>query len=602
MSAYDDLPPPPPPPPHPGDHVPQPPPHPSPAVDAAYSPPADPTDSEGKPSHVRRNVAAALVAVVVAGAVAGGVFAFRFVRGSADTAVAMAPSDSALYASFNLDPPGSQKMALNDLLNKFPAVSSESQRDTWINLAIDNLGKEAGLTHADVRPWVGPQLAVAAQATALRLSGSTSHAAAFAFLISSTDDAKAQSALDKLRSGKWSGYTWSTQTHDSVQETVGQGNGVPVVSAIVNHMVVLGGSVDFVNEVIDTAHGKHASLDSTNDYKTAISQLPSDRVAVVYVSVPELVKQIGASALGGPFGGTSSQTQRALADAYRGIGAALVASSDGVAVNSVEDYDAAKLPAEVKAVLSVPADQNGALALVPAHAYGFLALTGLRQELQYFAGAFSSLSPLGGGPTLDELGITGTNGIVNHLTGDAGFEVDAVSRSDVPAGAFVFAIDSGASAQTFLDNLAATVCQKTNQCSVSQETKQSYSGVSIKSLAFADNTPAGVSPSWAVTGNWGILASSADEVKAVIDSQSKGGITASPDYVAINSHASNPNNGALYLNIRAIVAAIRKALPGDTQTVFDATIAPSLSPLKGLVITATNSPDHTSGTLFLQIG
>jgi hypothetical protein len=142
-------------------------------VDAAYSPPADPTDSEGKPSHVRRNVAAALVAVVVAGAVAGGVFAFRFVRGSADTAVAMAPSDSALYASFNLDPPGSQKMALNDLLNKFPAVSSESQRDTWINLAIDNLGKEAGLTHADVRPWVGPQLAVAAQATALRLSGST---------------------------------------------------------------------------------------------------------------------------------------------------------------------------------------------------------------------------------------------------------------------------------------------------------------------------------------------------------------------------------------------------------------------------------------------
>jgi uncharacterized protein DUF3352 len=600
MSAYDDLPPPPPP--HPGEHVPQPPPHPSPGVDAVYSPSPGAAGSEGKPSHVRRNVAAALVAVVVAGAVAGGIFAFRFVRGAADTAVAMVPSDSVVYASFNLDPPGSQKMALNDLFNKFPAVSSDSQRDTWINLALDNLGMQAGFTHADVRPWLGPQLAVTAQATAFRFSGSSSHAAAFAFLISSTDDAKAQSAIDKLRSGKWSGYTWSTQTHDGVQETVGQGSGVPVVSAIVNHMVVLGGSVDFVNEVIDTAHGKHASLDSTNEYKTAVSQLPSDRIALLYVSVPELVKQAGSSAVGGPFGGTSSQTQRALADAYRGIGAALVASSDGVAINAVEDYDAAKLPAEVKALLSVPADQNGALALVPAHAYGFLALTGLRQDLQYFAGAFSSLSPFGGGPTLDELGITGPSGIVNHLTGDAGFEVDAVSGSNVPAGAFVFATDSGASAQTFLDSLAATVCQKTNQCSVSQETKQSYSGVSIMSLALGGNTPAGVSPSWAVSGNWGILASSADEVKAVIDSQSKGGITASPDYVAINSHLSSPNNGALYLNIRAIVAAIRKVLPADVQTVFDATIAPNISPLKGLAVTATNSPDHMSSTLFLQIG
>jgi hypothetical protein len=280
----------------------------------------------------------------------------------------------------------------------------------------------------------------------------------------------------------------------------------------------------------------------------------------------------------------------------------MVASSDGVAINAVEDFDAAKLPAEVKAVLSVPADQNGALALVPAHAYGFLALTGLRQDLQYFASAFSSLSPFGGGPTLDELGVTGPNGIVNHLTGDAGFEVDAASGSNVPAGAFVFATDNGASTQSFLDNLAATVCQKTSQCSVSQQTKQSYSGVRITSLALGGNTPAGVSPSWAVSGNWGILASSADEVKAIINSQSKGGITSSPDYTAINSHVNGTNNGSFYLNIRAIVAAIRKVLPGEGQTFFDTTVAPNIGPLKGLVITATNSPDHTSSTLFLQIG
>ena len=303
MSAHDDLPPPPPP--HPGDQVLQPPPHPSTGVDAAHPPPAD-ADSEGKPSHVRRTVAAALVAVVVAGAVAGGIFAFRFVRGSADTAVVMVPSDSVFYASLNLDPPGSQKMALNDLFNKFPAVSSESARDTWINLALDNLGMQAGFMHADVRPWLGSQLAVAAQAPSFRPSESPSHAAAFAFLISSSDDARAQSALDKLRGGKWSGYTWSTQSHDGVQESVGQGSGVPVVSALVNHMVVLGGSVDFINEVIDTAHGKHASLDSTNEYKTSLSQLPSDRFALLYVSVPELVKQLGSSGVGGALGSASS--------------------------------------------------------------------------------------------------------------------------------------------------------------------------------------------------------------------------------------------------------------------------------------------------------
>ena len=597
MNAYDDLPPPPPPP--LGAQFPQPPPHPSPVVDES-PPSADSAGSETKPSHARRTVAGALVAVVVAGAVAGGILAFRFVRGTADSAVTMVPSDSALYANFNLDPPGSQKMALNDLFNKFPAVNSESQRDTWVNLALDNLGTKAGFTHADVRPWLGPQLAVAAQESAFGRPATPSHAAAFAFLISSTDDGKAQATLDKLRGAAFSGYTWSKQTHDGVQLTVGQGNGTPVVSAIVNHMVVLAGSTDFVNEMIDTAHGKHASLDSTDAYKTALSQLPGDRLALLYVSVPELLKQLGG--IGGAFGGTSASTQRELADAYRGIGAALVASSDGIAITAVQDYDSSKLPADLKAVLTVPADQNGALALVPGHAYGFLTLTGLRQDLQYFASAFSSVSPFGGSPTLDELGITGPNGVISHLTGDAGFEVDNVSGSNMPAGAFLFATDTGASAQTFLDNLAATVCQKTSQCSTSQETKQSHSGVSITSLPFGSDAPAGVSPSWAVAGNWGIFASSVDEVKTIIDSRSNGGIGASPDYVAISSHINSPNNAALYLDIRAIVSAIRKVLPAEAQVLFDTTVAPNLNPVKGLAISGSNSPDHSSSTLFLQIG
>jgi Protein of unknown function (DUF3352) len=600
VSAYDGLPPPPPPPPF-GGQFPEPPQHPYPA--APDSPPlADDAGSDSKRSHVRRTVAGALVAVVVAGAVAGGILAFRFVRGTADTVVSMVPSDSALYANFNLDPPGSQKMALNDLFNKFPAVNSESQRDTWINLALDNLGAKEGFSHADVRPWLGPQLAVAAQATAFAPHETPSTGAAFAFLISSTDDGKAQAALDKLRGGAFSGYAWSKQTHDGVAETVGQGHGTPVVSAIVNHFAVLGGSTDFVNEVIDTAHGKHASLDSTDAYKTALSQLPADRLATMYVSVPELLKQLGSSSLGGAFGGTSASTQRALADAYRAIGAALVASSDGVAIDAVQDYDASKLPADLKALLAVPPDQNGALALVPAHAYGFLTITGLRQDLQSFAGAFSSLSPFGGGPTLDELGITGPNGVINHLTGDAGFEVDAVEGSNIPAGAFLFATDSAAAAQTFLDSLAATVCQKTSQCSVAQETKQTHSGVSITSLPFGSGTAAGVSPSWAVTGNWGVLASSADEVKAIIDSHSNGGISRSPAYTAISSHITSLNNATFYVDIQAVVAAIRKVLPAEAQTLFDTTVAPNLNPLKGLAITGTNSPDHSSSTLFLQIG
>jgi hypothetical protein len=65
---------------------------------------------------------------------------------------------------------------------------------------------------------------------------------------------------------------------------------------------------------------------------------------------------------------------------------------------------------------------------------------------------------------------------------------------------------------------------------------------------------------------------------------------------------STSNNDVLYVNVQAILAAIRATLSTGDRSFFDAVIAPSLRPLTAIEITGTNASDHVSSTFFLKIG
>lgn len=95
-------------------------------------------------SWLRRGVAGIAIAAIAGGLAIVALAAFAFLRGGGDALVKVTPAGSAFYASIYLDPPGSQKLNLNNLLAKFPHLSSSSERDKFIK---DDTKAQASLGH-----------------------------------------------------------------------------------------------------------------------------------------------------------------------------------------------------------------------------------------------------------------------------------------------------------------------------------------------------------------------------------------------------------------------------------------------------------------------
>jgi Protein of unknown function (DUF3352) len=573
--------------------LPEPPPLLPPESSAFQSPPAvpespEPPVSRREHSKAVRAAAGGAIAVLVAGGIAAAVLTFSFLRGSADSMVSFAPSDTSVYVNVDLGPSGGQQLALNGILGKFPGLGGSS-RDATINHWLDGALQSSGLSHADVRSWLGSQLS-------LIVLGSTGNATpAEVSLVASTNDTAAQAMFAKYKSGPLGhAQRWTTATYDGVTVNAGQDpSGATQVWAITGGTVMAGTSEAAIDEVIDTSQGKHASLASTADYTAVQEQIPNDRVVFVYLNVPSLASLVPSGA------GTASVTS--VLKGYGGIGEAVVASSSGITVSGTIDFDAAKLSAAARAMLGVPAHANGSLAYVPAHALGFLTLVGLPQILRSVVSLAGPSIGTSASQALQQLGITGSSGIINHLTGDAGVEVEQVQGTQVPSGALLIGTNSSGAAQSFLDGLTSAACSAANACGSSRVTRQTYQGVTISTITIPNVNAAELGPSYAVDDGWAIVASTAAEVRAVVDAKRSGNITISPQYRVVAGQIGASNDGMFYLNVQAIVAAVRTVLPADARVIFDQQVAPYLKPIQAIGSSAQFFKDHVATSEFVLI-
>ena len=560
-----------------------------------WPPPSEPpptvseADPEARSAHSRafRALAGSGIAILVAGGVAAAVLAFGFIRGTADSIVTLAPSDAVVYANLNLEPSGGQQLALNSILGKFPGLSGTS-RDASINHWLDTGLQSAGLSHADVRSWLGSQLSL------IVLKSSDGTTPAEVSLLASKNDAAAEAMFAKYETGPLGRMArWTVATYDSVTVNVGDdSSGSTEVWAVTAHTVIAGTSESAVDEVIDTSQGKHASLTSQTDYTAVQAQLPSDRVAFVYVDAPRLGALIPSSAAAG-----AASALRG----YEGIGEAMVASSSGITVTGTVDFDAAKLSAAARAALRGTAHTNGALSYVPENALGFVTLSGLPQMLKSLVTLAGPNLGASGSQALAQLGITGSSGVISHLTGDAGVEVEMVPGAQVPSGALLIATDSSGAVSSFLDQLAHTICSGSTACS-SAATQQAYEGVSISTINVPGADSSELSPSWAVDNGWAIIASTPAEVRAVIDARRGTNITSSQQYQAVAGQLGTSNTGMFYLNVRALVSAVRAVLPAASRATFDQQIAPYLAPVQAIGVSSHASSDHITTSEFVLIG
>ena len=547
------------------------------------------------PPKKRRLLASVAVFVVVAGLAGAALAAFLFLRGSADHLSKLAPNDTVVYVTAYVDPSGSQKLNLNNLVGKFPAVSDATKRDQSINDFLDTALQDTGLTHNDIRDWLGQQIGFIVSATALKTG--TGSSPSVAALISTTDDSKTNAALSKLRNGpQGAKETYGSDNHGGVDiTTVISGSHIVAAYAIVDHTLVVAGNVAYLDNIIDTDQGKQQSLESTSDYTTVKSQLPADNLAFLYVDIPQIAS--GIRNLIQSSGTSSASTQKALdqLNALLGAGLTLSAQSDGFALDSVTDYDANKLDDKTRQSLGISPHENSTAALVPADRFLYGGITGFQFILQSLTDTVRQASP-SAADKLDQIGLTQITG---HISGDAGIEIGVGADGKTPAGSVVVATDDENAMRSFLDTALPTLLG--HDATVDHET---YKGIDISEASLA-TSGLGSSPapkvSWAVVHGNAVISSSPDEMKAIIDTASGGAnITSSPVYQQQVGSASK-NNGELYIDVQKAIAAIEANLPADQKASFDQNVLPNLQPITAIVLTETNAGDHTSGHLLVAV-
>ena len=529
--------------------------------------------------------------VLVAGAVA--VAAVLLLAQPNPSVEKMVPATHDVMVIANLNPSLAQKVNLLRAVHSFP----DTRTDAAIATKLDDALKQSGLSYTtDVQPWLGGEVGVSA-----KLNFESGADSPYALFLTSRDDAKAKAALAKLRSGTiGKKYTWRDETYNGISVSSGTPtitSEKPTAYSYVDHVVVIASSSAIIREIIDTDQGRSARLVDSSDFKATMTLLPSDRVGTGYISGASLVagvkKQMAKpSTLGLPALKTLDDL-----NALQGIGGAVSATGTGVAFDLAVKLDVNKLSPATRQAFSATGRPDAVLRWIPKSSDGFLAIANVDQGIK------TLLAQYGSDPSVqastDALGLTGSKGILPHLTGDLGVDVELGSNS-IPSGAILIGTNDSAAMNVFFGKLAALASATTGQQKPAASiTRTTYRGTVITTLTSSSlGQVPGLMPSYAALDGMGILASSPAEVKALIDAHAgSSNITSDPTYQAASSASLAQPAGILYVNVARLVSLLEKLPSSGTKT----TATAYLAPLEAFMFTATSQTGAAVERFFVAI-
>ena len=282
------------------------------------------TWSEGHPpasttGRARRWLVVVLATLLV---VAGGgsAAAFFLMRGAGEELLQLVPASSELVVTAYLDPSAGQKVNLMALANRFPALRDDQRFRQQVDDVLDEALEGAGLSHEDVRPWLGSQVAIVVDLEANNGVPTAS------FLVATKDDDVAREALEKaLRSSL--GNEQTSEYRGVTMHIFGSGTS-SFGYVIVDHVVVLSNQSIGLTRVVDVSEGSAPAIADDPGFLDTISSLPEGKLGLAYVNPTEIVNQ-AFSATGLGVAGTAPGLD--LLRAIRGVGATLSAHPDGLA-------------------------------------------------------------------------------------------------------------------------------------------------------------------------------------------------------------------------------------------------------------------------------
>jgi hypothetical protein len=119
-----------------------------------------------------------------------------------------------------------------------------------------------------------------------------------------------------------------------------------------------------------------------------------------------------------------------------------------------------------------------------------------------------------------------------------------------------------------------------------------HDGVTIRYMQAGPNLAPGVQPAYAVTDGMGIIATSPEEVEAVLDTKAGAPSAATaPNFVAALSHKGSTRGDVVYVDLESLIGMLGSGgdVPGD------------LLPLRSLIVTDHYGADLISERVFLSV-
>ncbi len=371
-------------------------------------------------------------------------------------------------------------------------------------------------------------------------------------------------------------------------------------------MVVFATTSAQIHEIIDADQGRAARLVDSSDYKTTLAGLPSDRLGYLYVNGKSLVANVKKEIATTPSLSLALKNMNDV-DALQGIGATLSANGDGLLADVLVKLDQSKLSPATRDAFAHAGRADAVVSWIPKTSDAFLAITSLKQTIQTVLDQSGSQASVKAGT--DAIGLTGPGGVLPHLTGDAGLEVE-FGHTGLPAGAILLgtndaqsmnaffarllALAEGAAGSSFGGSGAGSSFGSPSAPPASHLTRSTYRGVVITSWTSPMLGQLGAgeafAPSYAVLDDMGILASTPDEVKAIIDTH-KGGATI----------ASDPTYKTA-VDIARLLEAIRKSPLGSQSGLGSgSTLSGNVDPVKAVIVTAASQSDRATERFFVII-
>ncbi len=290
-----------------------------------------------------------------------------------DKAATLAPANTLAYVTVYLNPSTGQEVSLADLLTRLPGLSDRSALGDKIDELVQQALSSASLDYrANVKPWLGDQLAVAVvPGSDAQGIGSSVPVA----LIAVRDQAAAEAAVGRIAQAD--GATLSTESYGGLTvEVLTGGSSIGARVAIVDGTLVATQDAGTMRAVIDAAQGTGQRLSDSSAFRRAMRTLPADRLASIYLDVS------GAAASAGQLLGTNG---------YSGAGLAIVAKGDGLQLVGSAPFDAALADAATRESYALASEPSSLPDWMPTDTEAELVFFGAQQAFSTVAAQLGSV-------------------------------------------------------------------------------------------------------------------------------------------------------------------------------------------------------------------